>query len=206
MYVRNWLTSFLPILSATPRTARIGRAICGRVCAQAWRQAPRSSERGRFRFLLIETATDGGRFFDHPSAPLLCAREIARNVHDEIPLRIGIHSGLIGYDVDAHGSPNLYGDGINTAQRVMDCGRPATSCSHARLPKRSSLWREEWRSTLHNLGTYPVKHTRVGLYKVSRSRLWRGQSNHSAGRKSAVGSSGSSVGSLILHLPTPHSQ
>src|SRR5205085_3326847 len=76
------------------------------------------------RFLLIETG-DGMAvaFFDHPASPLMCAREIARNIRGAIPLRIGIHSGLIGCDIDGHGSPNLYGDGINTAQRVMDCGQ-----------------------------------------------------------------------------------
>lgn len=61
-----------------------------------------------------------------------CAEKIAEaaaghneKVLDEdlkLKVRMGIHSGNIVHFSDINGSPNVAGEGINTAQRVMDCG------------------------------------------------------------------------------------
>src|SRR5438045_8140600 len=62
----------------------------------------------------------------HHSAeePARCALEIAEALrkHPELPVRMGIHSGPVSEVTDVSGRTNIAGAGINTAQRVMDCG------------------------------------------------------------------------------------
>jgi class 3 adenylate cyclase len=162
------------------------------------------------RFVVIETG-DGMAvaFFDHPVTPLLCAREIALACAGTLPLRMGIHSGLIAADIDGRGAPNLYGDGINVAQRVMDCGQ----AGHILLSRQAAetlLTLDEWRGTLHNLGDYAVKHTRVGLYNYYDPELGAGNPAvppKGIGRwlQQALGGVGSSVSAapvtVVAHSP-----
>src|SRR5436309_10365711 len=56
--------------------------------------------------------------------PARCALEIteALRKHPELPVRMGIHSGPVSEVTDVSGRTNIAGAGINTAQRVMDCG------------------------------------------------------------------------------------
>lgn len=75
--------------------------------------------------LVFLTTLDG-------SGPAIsCAEKIAEdlakyneNTEDEakIRVRMGIHSGNIVRVSDVNDRPNVAGEGINTAQRVMDCG------------------------------------------------------------------------------------
>src|ERR1700676_1270667 len=69
---------------------------------------------------------DGGAlvFRDDQEAPVLCALEISQALksHPDLPVRIGIHSGPVNEVVDLNERSNIAGAGINTAQRVMDCG------------------------------------------------------------------------------------
>src|SRR5437763_13064314 len=69
---------------------------------------------------------DGMALVFHHSAeqPARCALEIAEALqkHPELPVRMGIHSGPVSAVTDVSGRPNIAGAGINTAQRVMDCG------------------------------------------------------------------------------------
>ena len=62
----------------------------------------------------------------HHSAeePARCALEIAEALrkHPELRVRMGIHSGPVSEVTDVSGRTNIAGAGINTAQRVMDCG------------------------------------------------------------------------------------
>jgi hypothetical protein len=69
---------------------------------------------------------DGGAlvFRTTPETPVLSALEIAEELkrHPELHVRMGIHSGPVNEITDLNEQANIAGAGINTAQRVMDCG------------------------------------------------------------------------------------
>jgi len=98
-------------------------------------------------------------FYTTPEAPAQCAVEISRALkeHPRLQLRMGIHSGLVGGVVDVNERANLAGAGLNTAQRVMDCG----DAGHILLSKHVAEDLEEyekWQPFLHDLGSCEVKH------------------------------------------------
>ena len=98
-------------------------------------------------------------FYTSPEAPVQCAVEISRSLkeHPRLQLRMGIHSGPVSGVVDVNERANLAGAGINTAQRVMDCG----DAGHILLSKHVAEDLEEyekWRPLLHDLGSCEVKH------------------------------------------------
>jgi TolB-like protein/Flp pilus assembly protein TadD len=104
---------------------------------------------------------DGGAlvFRTSPEAAVLCAMEIAKALksHPELRVRMGIHSGPVNEVTDLNEQANIAGAGINIAQRVMDCG----DAGHILLSKRVADDLEQypqWRSHLHDLGDYEVKH------------------------------------------------
>jgi TolB-like protein/Flp pilus assembly protein TadD len=97
--------------------------------------------------------------YTSPEAPAQCAVEISRALkkHPRVQLRMGIHSGPVSGVVDVNERANLTGAGINTAQRVMDCG----DAGHILLSKHVAEDLEEyeqWRPLLHDLGSCEVKH------------------------------------------------
>src|SRR5438045_8510278 len=117
---------------------------------------------------LLKIATGDGMalvFYTSPEAPAQCAVEISRALkeHPRLRLRMGIHSGPVSGVIDVNNRPNLAGTGLNTAQRVMDCG----DAGHIMLSKRVAEDLEEydrWRPLLHDLGSCEVKHgVRVSL-------------------------------------------
>src|SRR6187551_2087285 len=94
-----------------------------------------------------------------PEAPVLCALEITRELkkRPELRVRMGIHSGPVNAVTDLNEQSNIAGAGINTAQRVMDCG----DNGHILLSKRVAddlAQYPRWRSFLHDLGKCEVKH------------------------------------------------
>src|SRR5213596_1965406 len=98
-------------------------------------------------------------FYTSPEAPAQCAVEISRALkeHPRLQLRMGIHSGLVGGGLDVNERANLAGAGLNTAQRVMDCG----DAGHILLSKHVAEDLEEyekWQPFLHDLGSCEVKH------------------------------------------------
>src|SRR5215813_6835010 len=98
-------------------------------------------------------------FYDSPETPAECALQISRALknHPELQLRMGIHSGPVSGVIDATGKANVAGAGINTAQRVMDCG----DAGHILLSKHVAEDLEEyphWQPHLHELGECEVKH------------------------------------------------
>jgi len=104
---------------------------------------------------------DGGAlvFRTTPEAPVLCALEIAKalKVHPQLKLRMGIHSGPVNEISDLNEQANIAGAGINTAQRVMDCG----DAGHILLSRRVAEDLEHyprWQPYLHSLGECEVKH------------------------------------------------
>ena len=111
-------------------------------------------------------------FFRDPLATVQCAAEVARALgsHPRLKLRMGIHSGPVSRVPDVNGKENVTGSGINTAQRVMDCGDP----SHILLSSASAdVVREfeAWAGSLRDLGECEVKHgLRLHLYNPGAGR------------------------------------
>ena len=107
-------------------------------------------------------------FFRDPLAPVQCAAEVARTLgsHPRLKLRMGIHSGPVSRVPDINGKDNVTGSGINTAQRVMDCG----DAGHVLLSSASAdVVREfeAWAASLRDLGECEVKHgLRLHLYNL----------------------------------------
>src|SRR5437868_3582878 len=119
---------------------------------------------------LLRVATGDGMalvFRDSPESPVRCALELSQALKKEtppIPIRMGIHSGLLNEVMDVNNRMNVTGAGINIAQRIMDCG----DAGHILLSKHvaEDLEHDErWRPLLHDLGTCEVKHgLRVGVF------------------------------------------
>src|SRR3954471_3712544 len=91
--------------------------------------------------------------------PARCALEIAEALqkHPELPVRMGIHSGPVSNVQDVSGRTNIAGAGINTAQRVMDCG----DAGHILLSQHVAddlMQYRQWAPRLHDLGECEVKH------------------------------------------------
>ncbi|PYL91660.1 MAG: hypothetical protein DMF14_06355, partial [Verrucomicrobia bacterium] len=111
---------------------------------------------------LITVPTGDGMalvFYNTPEAPVECALEVssAASEHPELKLRMGIHSGPVSGVVDVSGRSNIAGAGINTAQRVMDCG----DAGHVLISKHMAEDLEQyghWKRNLHDLGECEVKH------------------------------------------------
>src|SRR5215469_8651895 len=112
-------------------------------------------------------------FYDSPETPAECALEISRALkkHPELQLRMGIHSGPVSGVIDVTGKANVAGAGINTAQRVMDCG----DAGHILLSKHVAEDLEQyphWQPYLHELGECQVKHgVRVSLTNLYTEEL-----------------------------------
>lgn len=127
--------------------------------------------RGLGRRELIGLDTGDGMalvFFRDPLGPVQCAAEVARALsgHPRLRLRMGVHSGPVSRVADLNGQENVTGSGINTAQRVMDCGDPG----HILLSSASADMVREfeaWAGSLHDMGEREVKHgLRLHLYNL----------------------------------------
>src|SRR6266581_3023423 len=112
---------------------------------------------------LLKLATGDGMaliFYHSPEDPVECALEISRAIkeqHSNLRLRMGVNSGPVSGVVDVNGRANVAGTGINTAQRVMDCG----DAGHILLSKRVAEDLEQfkhWRPHLYHIGECEVKH------------------------------------------------
>jgi TolB-like protein/class 3 adenylate cyclase len=111
---------------------------------------------------LLKIATGDGMalvFYQSPEAPVECALEISRQLkeHPRLKLRMGVHSGPVSGVIDVNGRVNVAGEGINLAQRVMDCG----DAGHILLSKRVAEDLHQfshWRPHLYDLGECEVKH------------------------------------------------
>src|ERR1700738_2777829 len=118
---------------------------------------------------------DGGAlvFRNSPEAPVLCALEIAKALknHPELRVRMGIHSGPVNEVTDMNEQANIAGAGINTAQRVMDCG----DAGHILLSRHVAEDLEHyprWQPFLHPLGDCDVKHgARIGVVNLHNNEV-----------------------------------
>ena len=121
--------------------------------------------------LLAHPAGDGMAlaFFGDPSAPARCALEVSEAIRsrDDLPLRIGIHSGPVYQAEDINRTANVRGPGINVAQRVMDCA----DAGHILLSYTTAdalLPLSAWEDRLFDLGEVEVKHgLRLRLYGLT---------------------------------------
>ena len=110
---------------------------------------------------------DGGAlvFRDDQEAPVLCALEISQALksHPDLHVRMGIHSGPVNEVVDLNERSNIAGAGINTAQRVMDCGEAGHILLSKRVADDLAQYRH-WQPSLHELGEFEVKHgVKIGI-------------------------------------------
>ncbi|HLK59061.1 MAG TPA: AAA-like domain-containing protein [Chthonomonadaceae bacterium] len=107
-------------------------------------------------------------FFHDVITPAQCAMEVTHALRGEaaMPLRMGIHSGLVQKQMDIAGRENVVGEGINTAQRVMDFG----DAGHILLSAQYAIWLqqfEEWLPRIHPLGDGTAKHNlKISLYSL----------------------------------------
>jgi tetratricopeptide (TPR) repeat protein len=129
------------------------------------KQIVRSTEQFRIaeaggKLLRLPTGDGGALVFRTiPEAPVFCAMEIGNELkkHPELHVRMGIHSGPVNEITDLNEQANIAGAGINTAQRVMDCG----DAGHILLSQRVAGDLEHyprWKPYLHELGECEVKH------------------------------------------------
>ena len=98
-------------------------------------------------------------FFNSPEAPVRCAMEISKKLkeHPQLQLRMGIHSGPVNRVRDVNDQTNVAGAGINTAQRVMDCGDAGHILLSRHIAEDLGHYRQ-WQPHLHDLGECTVKH------------------------------------------------
>src|SRR5213596_1799664 len=132
---------------------------------QKLREIARATEQFRVaeaegKLLRLPTGDGGALVFrDNPEAPVGCALEISKALknHPDLRVRMGIHSGPVKEVTDLNEQANIAGAGINTAQRVMDCG----DAGHILISKHVAEDLEEyphWQPHLHELGECEVKH------------------------------------------------
>src|SRR5256886_3287412 len=102
-------------------------------------------------------------FFRSPEEPVRCALEIAQKLKEypTIQLRMGIHSGPVNPVRDVNDAVNVAGAGINTAQRVMDCGDAGHILLSRHVADDLKHYRQ-WQPQLHDLGECAVKHGERG--------------------------------------------
>ena len=131
---------------------------------EAFREAESAGE-------LLRLPTGDGialTFFGDPIKPVECAVQLARVLrnHPHLRLRSGVHSGPVYRVADINANLNVSGGGINTAQRVMDCGDAGhilVSGIVAGVLKQLGTWRDK----LRDLGEHAVKHGEtIHLYNV----------------------------------------
>ncbi len=113
-------------------------------------------------------------FFDQCSSPLRCACELADKIEKDTTFRVrmGIHTGEVTRHLDINGTANVSGDGINTAQRVMDFGDGGhilMSLEHATCLQET---RDPAANECYDIGVATAKHgKRVHLFNFHRSAV-----------------------------------
>jgi class 3 adenylate cyclase len=148
------------------------------------------SAQGKDRLISLPTG-DGMAlaFFGNPLTAIRCAIEVSKSLHDsgQILLRMGVSSGPIYRIRDINTNENVAGDGINMAQRVMDCGE----AGHILVSKRVAddlLCLSGWEESLHDLGEFEVKHgKRIHIYNLYSSDF--GNANSPKRRSTSPGHS-----------------
>jgi class 3 adenylate cyclase len=121
---------------------------------------------------LIKLPTGDGMalvFSKDPVSPVRCAVEIHHALKDQdLPLRMGIHTGPLYRTSDIKDNINVVGGGINLAQRAMDVG----DAGHILVTRAVAEVLEQlegWPQCLKDLGDCEVKHgVKLQLYNLVR--------------------------------------
>ena len=122
--------------------------------------------------LIFRPTGDGGAlvFMGNPEAPVRCAIELQKEfIKDpDLKVRMGVHSGPV-YVVEGSLKPgdiDVLGDGINMAQRIMDCG-DARHILVSSVAANFLTLVGRWSDLLHDLGETEVKHgVKVKLFNL----------------------------------------
>lgn len=107
-------------------------------------------------------------FFGDAESALHCARELSLSLRAalDLKLRMGVHTGPVYRVADINTHMNVAGDGINMAQRVMDCGDAGHILVSDTVANVLGSLRT-WAGQLHGLGEAEVKHgVRVHIFNV----------------------------------------
>src|ERR1700722_2132294 len=108
---------------------------------------------GEGKLLRLPTGDGGALVFRNSvEAADLCAIETNKELkkYPEVKVRMGVHSGPVNEITDLNAQANIAGAGINTAQRVMDCG----DAGHILVSRRVAEDLEHyprWKPYLHEL-------------------------------------------------------
>ena len=116
-------------------------------------------------------------FSDSPEKPLLLALEVHKDLYkynmtkraekDRIYLRIGLDTGPVYLIKDLNGQENVWGPGIIMARRVMDLARDMNIIASARIANDIRTLRPEYKSILHPIGDYSIKHgEKILIYNI----------------------------------------
>ncbi|HLK60709.1 MAG TPA: AAA-like domain-containing protein, partial [Chthonomonadaceae bacterium] len=124
---------------------------------------------------LIRLPTGDGAalvFFRNPLSPVRCALEVAGAAAvSGLKLRMGVHTGYVYRVRDINGNWNVSGEGINMAQRIMDCGDAGhilLSASVVAMLAQLGGWSE----FIRDLDFCEIKHgERVRVYNLVRDGL-----------------------------------
>lgn len=173
-----------------------------------------TESRSRHAVLPIPTGDGMALLFesDDVTAPARCAVEVTRalciaggaGTPSPLAVRIGIHSGLVHRQLDIAGNENVVGEGINTAQRVMDFG----DAGHILLSAQYAGWLQqfdEWASRIQPVGEGVAKHgLRVPLFSLHIANDFGNATTptklSAAAAAPFVSSSGSGTGQKIVLL------
>lgn len=115
-------------------------------------------------------------FSDSPEKPLNLAIEVHKGLNrynkprlekDRVFLRIGLDTGPVYIIKDLNGHENVWGPGIIMARRVMDLAEKMNILSSARLANDVKMLRPEYKSILHPIGDYQIKHgDKILIYNI----------------------------------------
>ncbi len=133
-------------------------------------QSSRSYQRARAQGSVFALATGDGSalvFLHDYDSPARCALELAKLLPADMRVRMGIHSGLAQRQTDINGQANFAGEGLNTAQRIMDFGQPG----HILISGQYASWlvqSDEWRGKVIEFGDGVAKHgLKLQVYGLS---------------------------------------
>lgn len=184
--IRNAVFFFVDIVGLSDKTLTTEEQILKikkltdfvKECKEFKKVFDESSNRAGPRHLIIPTG-DGMAldFRDNIESPLLLAVELQRKLSEynmkqkapkgRILVRIGIHSGPVFELADISGNPNVWGEGIIIARRIMDLGDSGHILLNEGTAKQLMDSRKRYMQIIHSVGDYSIKHGEVlKLYSV----------------------------------------
>lgn len=115
-------------------------------------------------------------FSDSPEKPLNLSIEVhkglsrynkPRTEKDKVHLRIGLDTGPVYMIKDLNGHENVWGPGIIMARRVMDLAEKMNILCSARFANDIKMLRPEYKTILHPIGDYQIKHgDKILIYNI----------------------------------------